>query len=94
MSNFLYDSISKIITLRRQYARQAEQLYAKECKEIIQTKCCDKHRIEKLLDAVLDFYFDEEVLNLYKKLCSYYYQIDAVAAVEYVYAYRDMWDER
>ena len=72
----------------------AEQLYVKEFNEIIQIKYCDKHRIEKLLDALLDFCFDEEVLNLYKKLCRYYYQIDAVAAAEYVYAYRDMWDER
>jgi hypothetical protein len=29
---------------------------------------------------------------LYKKLCRYYYNIDPQATVEYVNAYRDMWD--
>ena len=42
----------------------------------------------------LDFCFDERMLYLYRKLCRYYYHIDAEATVGYVNAYRDMWDER
>jgi hypothetical protein len=34
------------------------------------------------------------MLVLYKKLCRYYYEIDAEAAVSYVHAYRKMWDEQ
>ena len=29
---------------------------------------------------------------LFKKLCCYYYTIDPVATREYVYIYKDMWD--
>ena len=93
MSDFLYDSIGALITLRQQYASQAEQQYTKEFNDIIQTKCYDKNRIEKLLDALLDFCFDDGILCLYRRLCRYYNQIDAVATAEYIYAYRDTWEE-
>jgi hypothetical protein len=36
---------------------------------------------------------DPSMLDLYKKLCRYYFKIDPEATASYVYAYRDMWDE-
>ena len=33
------------------------------------------------------------MLKHYKRLCRYYYEIDQYSAIEYVYAYRDMWDQ-
>ena len=59
----------------------------------MRTQCCDRRRIEHLLDGMLDFGFDAEMVRLYKKLCRYYFEIEPVATASYVYAYRDMWDE-
>jgi len=59
----------------------------------LRTQCCDRRRIEHLLDGMLDFGFDAEMVRLYKKLCRYYFEIEPVATASYVYAYRDMWDE-
>jgi len=77
-----------------QLARQAEQLYAVEVEAILQSKCRDPQRIEHTLDGILDFCFDPGMLLLYKKLCRYYFEVDPVATVSYVYAYREMWNEK
>jgi len=45
-----------------------------------------------LLDGILDFCFDADMLLLYKKLCRYYFNIDPVATVSYINFYREMWD--
>lgn len=91
--NKLALSIGKIIAGRDGLTRQAEKEYAIEVESILHTQSRDAHRIERLLDVILDFCFDPAMLGLYKKLCRYYYGIDPVATASYVYAYRDMWDE-
>ena len=78
---------------QQQLAHQAEQQYSFEVEAILQEKCRDSQRIEYLLDGMLDFCFDGEMLCLYKKLCRYYYKINPVATVSYVHAYREIWDE-
>lgn len=50
-------------------------------------------RFERLLDRLLDFCFDDRVLFLYRKLCRYYFHLDAEATVGYVYAYKELWDD-
>jgi hypothetical protein len=67
--------------------------YAPEVEAVIKEKSRDIKRIERLLDGLLDFAFNPDVLILYKKLCRYYYFIDPVATASYVNAYREMWDE-
>lgn len=74
-------------------AVQAATLYSIETDVIIVSGCRDKNRIECTLDGMLDFCFDKNVLELYRRLCRYYYDIDQYSAVEYVNAYRDMWDQ-
>jgi len=59
---------------------------------ILNSRSRDKKRIEHTLDGLLDFCGDDGALALFKKLCRYYYEIDPVAASEYVLVYRDMWD--
>ena len=73
-------------------AVQAETIYSQEADSIIVSACRDKYRIERTLDGMLDFCFDKNMLELYRKLCRYYYGIDKLAAAGYVYAYCDMWD--
>lgn len=59
---------------------------------IISTRCRDVHYIEHTLDGLLDFCGYEPALHLYRRLCSYYWDIDPVATASYVEAYRRIWD--
>jgi len=74
-------------------AREAERQYSDEVEAILKAQSRDSRRIERCLDALLDFSFDDGVLVLYKKLCRYYFAIDAEAMASYVHAYREMWEE-
>ncbi|HSO61784.1 MAG TPA: hypothetical protein VLR50_12200 [Desulfobacterales bacterium] len=74
-------------------ARVAVQQYSVEVEAILKAQSSDSRRIEKCLDGMLDFWFEDEMLALYKKICRYYYEINSEAAVSYVHAYREMWDE-
>ena len=89
----MVETISKLALTQQQLARQAEQLYSVEVDALLRDKCRDPQHIERLLDGMLDFCFDDEMLLLFKKLCRYYFKIDPVATASYVYAYREMWDE-
>lgn len=89
----MVQTIGKLAVARQQLARQAEQQYCLEVEAILRDQCRDPQHIERLLDGMLDFCFDDEMVRLYKKLCRYYFKIDPVATASYVYAYREMWDE-
>ena len=93
-TNELVQAIGELARAHQQIARQAEQQYSFEVDSILQDQCREPQRIECLLDGMLDFCFDDEMLRLYKKLCRYYFKIDPVATASYVYAYREMWDEK
>ncbi|MEW6076468.1 MAG: hypothetical protein AB1724_01510 [Thermodesulfobacteriota bacterium] len=73
-------------------ARVAARQYAVEVVSIVNEKTRDVARIERCLDGLLDFCFDDEALALYKNLCRYYFDIDPAATASYVNAYREMWD--
>jgi hypothetical protein len=66
--------------------------YKKEVDAVIHEQSRNPERIERLIDGMLDFCFDKEMLVLYKKICRYYFAIDPDTTVSYIYAYRDMWD--
>ena len=75
-------------------AKRAVIEYECELNEIVDSNCREIHRIERTLDGMLDFCFDKNMLELFRKLCRYYYAIDQNAAAEYVHIYRDMWDSQ
>jgi hypothetical protein len=87
-------SIGKLVMLTQELARDAVRQYSAEVEAILRTQNRDAHHIERCLDGMLDFCFNDGMLVLYKKLCRYYYEIDPEAAVSYVHAYRKMWDEQ
>jgi len=45
------------------------------------------------MDCLLDFCFEDQMLLLYRHLCKYLNTIDENAAISYVDAYRERWDE-
>jgi hypothetical protein len=89
----LVQRIGKLAEVLNNLARQAKSLNSVEVDAIINDKIRDSMRIERCLDRMLDFCFDDEMLLLYKKLCRYYFDIDPEATVSYVNFYREMWDE-
>lgn len=68
--------------------------YGREVEGILKTNCREKRNIERVLDGMLDFCFDHKMLELYRKLCRFYYDINQGAATRYVHYYRDMWDPK
>lgn len=89
----LLASILPLFKEQQRLARLAERQYSPEVEIIIRGQSKDVNQIERLLDGMLGFCFDGDMLRLYKKLCRYYFKINPQATAFYVHAYRDMWDE-
>lgn len=66
--------------------------YTPEVEALIATGSRDARQIERTLDGLLDFCGHAPVLQLYRRLCRHYFDIDPVATASYVNAYREMWD--
>lgn len=76
----------------RTMAKRAVTEYKLDFDDIIKSEFRDINRIEHMLDGMLDFCFDKNMIEVFRKLCGYYYDIDQSNALAHVYAYRDMWD--
>ena len=48
--------------------------------------------IERTLDQLLDVCSTPAAVDLYRRLCRHYWDIDPNATASYVHAYREMWD--
>jgi hypothetical protein len=72
--------------------RQAIEDVKPEVDDIIQGGERHTQRIDHLLDHMLGFCCDPDMLLEFKRLCRYYFTIDPVATAEHVQAYREMWD--
>ena len=66
--------------------------YAPIVEYLLRSRNRDARQIEHTLDRLLGFCGDERALLLYRRLCRHYWDIDPVATVDYVNAYREMWD--
>jgi hypothetical protein len=88
----LLRNVSALAEQMKGLARQAHTEYSAEVDAVIRSQSCDIQRIERMLDGMLGFCFDPDMLLLFKKLCRHYYTIDPAATAFYVHAYRDMWD--
>ena len=76
----------------RDLQRQAAQQYLPVVDDILRTRSRDTRHIEHTLDGLLQFCGHEPVLQLFKKLCRYYWEIDPEATADYINAYREYWD--
>jgi REP element-mobilizing transposase RayT len=65
--------------------------YTPVVETLIATGSRDVRQIEWTLDGLLDFCGHSPVLDLYRRLCRHYFDIDPVATASYVNAYREMW---
>lgn len=72
--------------------RDAIQIANAEVDDIIRCGVQDGQRIDHQLDFMLGFCCAPEMLDVFKRLCRYYYTIDPAATAEYIHAYRKLWD--
>jgi hypothetical protein len=89
------DAMHAIRTLAgtmRDLQRQAALAYLPVVDDILRTRSRDIQHIEQTLDGLLDFCSHEPMLQLYKKLCRHYWDIDPTATAYYINAYRECWD--
>ena len=86
------DDIQNLGKQLKSLACRATQAAQIEIDDIIQTGDQNQTRIDHQLGHMLDFCYDPAMLLAFKKLCRYYFAINAAATAEHVHAYRDMWD--
>lgn len=86
--------VKKILERRNQLAIKAYDQFKQITENLITSKTDDINQISYTLDFMLDFCFDDKILQLYRKLCRYLYSINANAAIDYVNTYRQIWDEK
>ena len=89
----VFSSIREIAKTLRGIQELGVTEYAPVVEHIIATRSRDVRHIEHTLDGILDFACHPDGLTLFKSLCRYYYTIDPAATAEYIYSYREMWEE-
>lgn len=76
----------------QQLQLQAAQQYQPVVDALVRTGSRDVQQIEHTLDGLLDFCGHAPVLEMYRRLCRHYWDIDPAATAYYVKAYRERWD--
>jgi hypothetical protein len=94
MSNYdtLLGSVNSLAERLQSLNRQAVRVYTPIVEDILRSRSRDVSHIEHTLDGILSVCGYGPALALFKKLCRYYWEIDAVATADYVNIYREMWD--
>jgi len=88
-----FNTISSLAKAHQALGQRAFIEFKTSVNQIISTNNQDSQTIESLLDHMLSFCFDEDVLLLYRRLCKHYFPIDPQSTVYYINAYREMFEE-
>ena len=73
--------------------RLAVPIAALEVDAIIQSNSRDTSRINRQLDYLLDYCCEPNMMQAYKRLCRYYFDIDSMDAAWHVHNYREIWEK-
>ena len=88
----LFEAVKELAAGLQALSRQAVEQLAPTVEGILRSRSRDVRHIEQTLDRLLDFCGYEPAVLLYRRLCRHYWEIDPVATVSYVNAYRELWD--
>jgi hypothetical protein len=88
----LSESIAGIASRVLELQLQAAQEYKPLVDAILKSRSQDVKEIEHTLDGMLDFCGYAPVLQMYKRLCRHYWDIDPSATASYIDPYRRHWD--
>ncbi len=83
----------EIGTFMQASAQKALEHYRPIAEQIIKGEKTDLNEIELFLDYMLDFCYDNEVLELYKRICRCLYSKHPELVYTAVMNYRDVWDD-
>lgn len=92
MSNDGQTTIAELAATIHTLNQRAVRDYTPLVEEILRSRSQGKSHIEHTLDGLIDFCGYEPALQLYRRLCRYYWDIDPAATASYVKAYRTTWD--
>lgn len=94
MSDFdaLCKSIAGIASRVSELQLQAAEEYEPLVDAIVKSRSRDVKQTEHTLDGLLDFCGYAPVLQMLKRLCRYYWDIDPAATASYLDAYRQYWE--
>jgi len=87
-----FEALKSFVERFNELTKQAHAAYMPQVEALIKSKTTNNNEIELLLDHMLDFCGDSQMLLLYKKLCRYYWDINPQATAKYINYYREMWD--
>jgi len=90
----MFESVRGLAESLQSLSRQAVAQYAPIVGAIIRTRSRDVRHIERTLDGLLDFCGFDPALQLYRRLCRHYFDVDPVATVDYIHSYRELWDSK
>jgi hypothetical protein len=88
----LINAIREMEKSRKLLAKQYLKSLQSDVTFIIETQSHDQNRIEHLLDNLLNYCFDADILLEFKRLLRYYLPIDPESVISYVNFYRDEYD--
>lgn len=88
----LLDSVSEIAKSLMALGETAAKAYEPIVNDLINSRCKDSMEIQRTMDYLLDFCGNPAVLELFKKLCRYYYPLDPAATSEYIGFYLEQWE--
>ena len=88
----LLSSVKELAVGLQALHRQAVEQLTPLVEGILRSRSRDVRHIEQTLDRLLDHCGYEPAVLLYRRLCRHYWDIDPVATVSYVNAYRELWD--
>ena len=88
----MFESIRGLASSLHAINQRAVREYTPVVEAILRSPIPNTQHIERTLDGLLDFCGYEPALHLYKKLCRYYFYINPTVTVEYIEAYRELWD--
>jgi hypothetical protein len=88
----LIKSIEQINQLQQVAVENTLQICKPEVNDIVRLNIKNSTLIEHTLDMLLEVAFDDQILELFRKLCRHYYLIDPQSTAFYVHSYREMWD--
>jgi hypothetical protein len=67
--------------------------YTPIVESILRSRTRDVPHIERTLDGLLDLAGHSAGLQLFRRLCQHYWDIDPAATAEYVLIYRNLWED-
>jgi hypothetical protein len=70
----------------------AAKAYEPIVNDLIDSSCKDHMEIQRTMDYLLDFGGNPAVLQLFKKLCRYYFPLDPAATSDYIGFYLEQWE--